>query len=416
MKRNKALHIAFVANTSWSMYNFRIEVLRFFISRGFKVSVIAPFDSFTSKLLAEGVDYIPVSLHNYSLNPFRDFLTFFQLYRIMRKNRFDHVFLYTIKPNMYGGLAAWWTRTSYTAAVTGLGRFLTFQNSILNRLTIGMYKLCLKGASECWFLNDHDKNLFIELDIVESEKSYLLPSEGINTQKFRPRQRKQDSGIIRFLFAGRLLKEKGIEDFVSLARHIKSIYPRVKFEVLGYIDRRNPHSIHLDQLHSWQKEGYIKYIGANEDVRPYLERADCIVLPTKYQEGKSRILLEACSMEKPVITYENHGCSDIVIHGKTGWVCHDRTTLGLVEAATEFLDMTPAARIEMGKMGRAFVKKKFDVREIVQIYAQKLSSYGVISVSAVENSTPIFEDHQIKTNSKVSESDLPNSSGSQHNA
>ena len=364
MKPNKAPHIAFIANTSWSMYNFRIEVLRFFISRGFKVSVIAPFDSYTSKLLAEGVDYIPVSLHNYSLNPFRDILTFLQFYRIMRKSRFNHVFLYTIKPNMYGGLAAWCSRTSHTAVVTGLGRFLTFKNSLLNRLTINMYRLCLKGASECWFLNDRDKKLFLELDIVKSEKSYILPSEGINTQKFRPRQRKQDSGFVRFLFAGRLLKEKGIEDFVALARHIKSMYPRVKFEVLGFIDRHNPHSIKLDQLHAWQKEGYIKYIGANEDVRPYLERADCIVLPTKYQEGKSRILLEACSMEKPVITYDNHGCSDIVIHGKTGWVCHNRTMHGLVEAATDFLEMKPDARIEMGKMGRVFVKKRFDMAQL----------------------------------------------------
>lgn len=365
----KAEKIAFVSNTSWSLYNFRVDVIRHFVRGGFEVYCIAPKDHYSTKLIAEGAHFIPLKLENYSVNPIDDLYLIGQLWRLYRRHHFDHIFHYTIKPNIYGSIIARLLRLPHHVAITtGLGRLFRFSNILVNMLSVLLYRIASRAADEVWFLNEKDKKTFVDKKIVKIEKTRILPSEGIDTLKFRPFGIKKNTPIIRFLFAGRLLRDKGIELFVHAARELRKNHKHLRFEVLGYIDERNPNSISHIKIKEWQQAGYIKYLGSTEDVRPFLERADCVVFPSYYQEGVSRILLEAASMATPIISSDQNGCIDIVKDGKNGFVCRKNDLASLNFSLRQFINLDKEERMIMGQSGRRLVKENYDISKIVEIY------------------------------------------------
>ena len=368
MSASSPTKIAFVSNTSWSIYNFRIELIRSLIAHGFDVFVLAPKDSYSTKIISEGARFVPIGLENYSVNPIKDIQLFIQLYRLYRLHHFDHIFHYTIKPNIYGSLAAKLTNTSSVAITTGLGRLFNFSNPFIRRLSLFLYKVAAKSAREVWFLNSRDQADFIRLGIVSKKRTCILPSEGINTNKFVPGQQNKPTSFTRFLFAGRLLKDKGLLEYVDAARFIKSTDPKVKFEVLGFLDDQGSNAVKLNEIMEWHRSGVIHYLGSTEDVRPYIARADCLVFPSYYREGISRILLEAASMETPIITTKNIGCEEVVKHGVNGLLCKPRSSESLVHCINEFLALCHEDRKVMGKQGRIFVKEHFDLARIITIY------------------------------------------------
>ncbi len=365
---NKVQHIAFVSNTSWSMYNFRLGVLRSIRRMGHQVYVIAPKDNYTDKLVAEKIRFIDIAIEKYGTSPSSDLRFIQRLWKIYKSHSFDYIFHYTIKPNIYGSIIAKRLGIRSISITTGLGRTFTFEYWTTQKIINLLYRRAARDCDQMWMLNTPDRERMIAEGIVEAHRTYILPSEGINTRRFRPSFKDNSQKIVRFLFAGRLLKDKGIIHFIEAARAIKKNKHHIKFEVLGFIDPKNPNSITHQQINQWQSDDIIKYLGSTEDVRPYIDRADCVVFPSFYQEGISRILLEAASMATPIITTDHVGCRDVVIDGHNGYLCLTRNTDDLIDKINRFLSLDRTAKIQMGLNGRALVKEKYDEEKIIEVY------------------------------------------------
>ena len=367
----KTIKIAFVSNTSWSLYNFRLDVINALIKKGHRVYTVAPRDDYSDKLTAAGARFINLKLDSFSTSPFRDLKTIIHLHRIYNRIGPDLIFHYTIKPNLYGGAIARLKKIKYFNVVTGLGntfKMPTYYQSIIN----SFYKFSNQGAVEIWYLNKENKKRFIDEGISSPSNSFVLPSEGVNTRKFRNVEFKEFGKIRRFLFAGRLLNDKGIREYVEAAKMITSKFESAIFDVIGFTNPNNPKSITLQQLEKWQKQGYINYLGSHEDVRPFLENCDCLVFPSYYEEGVSRILLEAASMSRPIITTDHIGCRDVVTHNVNGILVPTKSTSALVDAIEYMMSLSPSQVEQMGLNGRQYVLAHYDIDDVIEIYFSKI--------------------------------------------
>ncbi len=348
-----------------------MNVIKTFLKEGHRVYAIAPRDAYSDKITAIGASYIPVHLENYSNSVWSDFKTFYQLTRIYKQYSLDIIFHYTIKPNIYGCLAAKFLNIDCFAIVTGLGktfRFSKLAQSMVNKV----YQYSLSSCREVWFLNEENRHAFIQKGLVNTSKTRLLPSEGIDLEKFKSRQSHVAGKITRFLFAGRLLKEKGILIFLNAAIQIRKEFPRTKFEIVGFTDPKNPDSIRQSDLEFWQDQGWVNYLGSFEDIRPYIDRSDCIVFPSFYEEGISRILLEAASMEKPIITTDNVGCRDVVKDGYNGLLMKEINFQSLIVCMQEFMNLKPKAKKKMGLNGRSFVAAHYSDQLVMKNYLKSI--------------------------------------------
>lgn len=369
--------IALVSNTSWSVYNFRLGLIRRLKELGYDVSIIAPQDNFSAKLVAEGFNFYHIYTNNYGTNPLSDLKTLLQLRRIYSQNKFDFIFHYTIKPNIYGTLAARWCKIPSIAITTGLGRLFSFNNWIVKFLSIKLYQIAANYSQQVWFLNQSDLQSFIEKKIIGKEKVFLLPSEGINTQRFKKSESyyKNSNRKLVFLFAGRIIWDKGVKEFVEAAKIIKEKFSNVEFQILGFIDPSNPNAVPYGQIQEWQKQEIISYLGETEDVRPYIDNCSCLVFPSFYNEGISRILLEAAAMSKPIITTDNVGCRDVVQDNVNGFICKIKDKDDLALKISQFIQLTPNEQDLMGLNGRKIILKKFSEDQILKIYTNYLNQY-----------------------------------------
>ncbi len=367
-----AYHIALVSNTSWSIYNFRLGLIRALIQAGHHVYAIAPRDEYSDKLTAIGATYVPIKIDNYSSSPFSDLKTLYILFKLYRFYRFNQVIHYTIKVNIYGSIAAKLAGLKSIAVVTGLGRTFQFKG-ITQRIVHLLYKIANRCSDEVWFLNGEDQQRFISEGLIKSKRTFILPSEGVNTSRYRGTPLTEvDNKIKRLLFAGRLLKDKGILEFVHAAKVISKTHKQVKFEIVGFVNPKNPMSVTLDEIEGWQRSGWINYLGSHEDIRPFINRADCLIFPSYYQEGISRILLEAASMSRPIITTDQVGCREVVDHNQSGFLIPPRSVIALIEKIKHILTLSRSELAEMGRKGRSRVKTLYDERLIIDIYFEKL--------------------------------------------
>lgn len=373
-KRKK---IAIVSNTSWSVYNFRLGLIRRLQEMGYEISIIAPQDNFSAKLVAEGFHFHHIYTNNYSTNPLNDLRTLFQLKRIYQKNKFDFIFHYTIKPNIYGTLAARWCKIPSIAITTGLGKLFSFNNKVVKFFSTKLYQIAARYSQQIWFLNQSDLDSFIKKGIISKEKTFLLPSEGIDTQKFKPKETysRVEPKKLTFLFAGRIIWDKGVKEFVEAAKIIKKNHSNIDFQILGFIDPSNPNAVPYEDIQRWQRKNIISYLGETEDVRPYLEEASCLVLPSFYNEGVSRILLEAAAMGKPIITTDNVGCRDVVEDNFNGFICQPKDKNDLVQKILKFVKLPFKEQELMGLNGRKVVINKFSEERIINIYIKFLNSH-----------------------------------------
>ena len=367
--------IALVANSSWSVYNFRMDLVIHLLLR-FEVLVIAPEDEFAAELKKAGCSYIPIYFNNRTENPLKDYVLFRSLKRIYQSEKPDFIFHYVIKPNIYGSLAAASCGIQSVAVITGLG--YTFdRHNWLNRIVSILYRKALKKASEVWFLNQEDAGVFIQRNLVEENKIKILPGEGINTRHFYPPTHKPvaRSRAFQFLMSTRLLKSKGVGVYVEAAGILKNKYRDIRFELIGFFEKNHPDSILESELKYWQKKGIIHYGGFAKDVRPFLRQADCFVFPSFYHEGIPRCLLEAAAMELPIITSLNTGCREVVLEGVNGFLCTPNQVSDLVARMEQMMALTPPQRVELGKNGRDRVTELFGIERILTEYDHSLSIF-----------------------------------------
>lgn len=366
----KSRKILIVANTTWNIYNFRLNIIRKLIAEGHEVIVMAPVDKFiTYTETIREVTHVPIRhLHRDSVNPIQDLRLLLELIYLYKKHKPDLILHYTVKPNIYGGLAARLLGIPSIAVITGLGYSLMHEGWI-NVITRLLYKFCLPSHRKVIFENNDDKALFEKAGLVSASKSVAIKGCGVDTAYYSPNGDMRSLGMITFTFIGRLLYDKGVREFIEAAQMVKKQNKLVQFWLIGDLDKENPSSVRNDDLVRWIRDPDIHYHGATDNIRKFIEQSDCVVLPS-YREGMPRVIMEAMAMERPVITTDTAGCRETVDESVSGYLVPVKDSAALAAAMIDFIHLDEASRIEMGKHGREKVLRDFDERIIAdQLYA-----------------------------------------------
>jgi len=368
------LHVCLVCNTAWAIHTYRPGLTKSLLAHGARVTVLAPRDRTFAPLQALGVTCIDVPIASKGTNPLADLKTLAVLWRHYRALKPDMVFHYTIKPNIYGTIAAALARVKSIAVTTGLG-YVFIQRSRAAQVAKRLYKMAFRFPREVWFLNPDDHRTFVDAGLlVHPERAYLLRSEGIDLDQFPLTPVVARDGGSVFILVGRLLWDKGVAEYVAAARAVKARYPQARFQLLGPVGVANPSAISQQEVEQWVAEGVVEWLGETDDVRPYLSAADCVVLPS-YREGMPRTLLEASALGRPIVATRVPGCRDVVEDGVTGLLCEARSADDLAAKMLHMLEMTAQQRAHMGELGRARMQAEFDERLIIQRYFAALTTH-----------------------------------------
>lgn len=369
--------ILLCSNILWTIAQFRLGLIRAIRHAGHEVVCVADTDNFSGlseqKIATTGARFIPLSMNRKGTNPFQDLGYLLRLRKILRQEKPALVINYTIKPVIYGSMAARLLHIPSIAVTTGLG-FVFTTDTLLTRLTQCLYKFSFRFPEKVFFLNPDDQETFLKHHLVSRSKSVLLPGEGVDTDFYQPLPQSRPGSVFTFLLIARLLREKGIIEYVEAARLIREQYPgKARFLLFGYLDSDNPGAIGNDLLQQWVGEGIIEYGGTTEDIRPIIAGADCVVLPS-YREGIPRTLLEAAAMGKPVIAANSPGCRNVVDDGITGYLCEPRNSRDLYGKMLQIMNLTPEERAQMGRSGRSKVLAEFDQKKVIPIYFTEIKN------------------------------------------
>lgn len=367
------MKILFVANKLWDVFIFRGGAIKSLVNDGHEVKIVAPDDGRIESKKVMGAESIDIQVDKRGINPLKDMKLFFQLLNLYRKEKPDLIFHYTIKLNIYGTLAARALGIKSIAVLTGLG-YSFVQRGIISKIAKTLYKFSLKGTSEVWVLNRDDRDYLLNEGITEERKLFILPGEGVNTEKYKFLPKKTSNETI-FLMVARAFFDKGFGEYEQAARAIKEKYPKARFQFLGALGEGNRGGIDNQYMNNLTEEGVMEYLGITDDVPSVIKEADCIVLPS-YREGISMVLLEAAAMEKPIIATDVTGCREIVENGVTGFLVEPRSSVAAANAMEEFLKLNLEERESMGKKAREKVIAEFDERIIIEIYREKVKKYG----------------------------------------
>jgi glycosyltransferase involved in cell wall biosynthesis len=368
----KSITIAIVANTTWNIYNFRLNILRILTESQYQVIVIAPEDEY--KVYQNEfpmVKHIPLKqLNRKGVNLFQELRLCHKLFTIFQRERPDLIINYTIKPNIWGGIAASLLKIKYLCVVTGLG-YTFLHNGLVYFASKALYRMAFKRAESIIFENIDDKNLFNTLKLVPAHKSLSVKGCGIDTQHFQPMPKNKTHLGFVFCFIGRFLWDKGIGEFIEAAEIVRKKVPTTLFWLVGEPDENNPSCVPRDQIKIWENKQIIVNQGFAKDVRQFIRNADCIVLPS-YREGMPTILAEAAAMCKPVITTDVAGCHEMVDINKNGYIVPVKSANELANAMLKMLALPAVQLAEMGAYGRRKVENEFDNRLIAAFFLKMI--------------------------------------------
>ena len=352
------MKILVLANSDGGLYDFRGMLLKMLIGEGHKVYVSTPITSYKDKLLQIGCKVFGTRIDRRGINPVKDLLLLRTYRKLIKKIKPDKIITYTIKPNIYGGLACGRKIDMY-ANVTGLGT--TFQNKgLLNQFVVCLYKVALKRTKIIFFENEENRKIFVERGITDFNRTHCLKGAGVDLERFKFRQYPQVLGPIRFLFIGRVMKEKGIDELLDAAQRLKDENTDIEVDILGYFE-----DDYKECIENLSLNGIINYYGYQKNVKPFIERAHCFVLPS-YHEGMANTLLECGAMGRPLITSNIHGCLEAVIDGETGYLCKVKDADDLYEKMKKFIELPHDKKEEMGKLSHEYIAKVFDKRKVVE--------------------------------------------------
>lgn len=354
MEQKKCLFV--IANSSSGLYDFRGMLLQQLLKE-YRVTVSVPAELKTEQLKALGCRVIDTKVDRRGLNPVKDLKLLLQYRKLLRTEKPDLVITYTIKPNIYGGLACKLSRISYAANITGLGT--TFQKQgLLRRFVKMLYKMALKKAKVVFFENAANRQLFIDEKIITEKSAVLLNGAGVDLEHYDARPYPQD-GPVRFLFVGRVMREKGAEELFSAMERLRREGVDCALDIIGYCEED-----YDDTIQRYEQQGWLRYHGYQVDVRPFIEKAHCFVLPS-YHEGMANTNLECAAMGRPVITSNIPGCREAVVDGKSGLLCEAKNAESLYAAMSRFLKLSVQEREAMGLAGRRHMETVFDKKRVV---------------------------------------------------
>jgi len=371
MKRNTDNVVMICSNYAWTIYNFRMPLIRALKKSGYRVEVITEFDGYETKISHE-VDHIhSLFIARKGINPLVDLITFLHLFIVLLKVKPTLFLSFSIKPVIYGSLATKLLRIPSIVMITGLGTaFIT--NNWLTKIVRYLYRIALSSVSIVFFQNTDDKNIFINNQLVSKKVCRMTPGSGVDLEKFSFLRMPTSQNIV-FLLIARMLLDKGVSEFVKAATAVNSKMPNTQFQLLGPLGVQNRTAITISQMNKWEKNDVIEYLGETDNVLRYIEKATCIVLPS-YREGTSRVLLEAAAMGRPIITTDVPGCREIVEHGKNGFLCKPKDKLDLEKKMIDMLLMSRSDRQAMGEKGRQKVEKEFNQDIVIDLYLDAIEN------------------------------------------
>jgi len=362
---NKKIVIS--VNTAWNICNFRAGLVKSFVRQGYEVLVLAHDDEYAPRLAALGCHFKQLHMDQHGTSPSHDLALLVKYRRVLHSVRPLAYLGFTIKPNVYGSIAASGLAIPVINNIGGLGA--TFlHGAMLTELVKGLYRFSLRRSSRVFFQNRDDRQLFLDAKMARESVSELLPGSGIDLRHFQPLPMAAPAPAgFRFLLIARMLKDKGVEEYVEAARIVRRHIPASQFQLLGGVDSDNPNAIRLGQIREWEAQGLVRYLDRADDVRPYLGQADCVVLPS-YREGVPHSLLEAAASARPIIATDVVGCKDIVDDNCNGFLCRVKSGADLADKMIRMAQLTPEQRTCMGASGRAKVVREFDEDIVIDKY------------------------------------------------
>lgn len=365
------MKVAIVLNTSWNIYNFRMNFVRTLLEKGYEVHTIAPVDSYTARLVDAGCHHHPVRMDSRGINPIKDFALILELRGIYKRVRPDIILHYTIKPNIYGAVAAATLGIPTVNNVCGLGTVF-LRNNILSRVAILLYRWSFRFPKKVFFQNPDDRDLFIKQNLVAPESADLLPGSGIDLQRFAPQPFRRNT-TFTFLLISRLITDKGILEYVEAIRRLKAEGINARFQLLGAKDPLHRRGIPVETIQQWIDDRTVEYLGTTEDVRPFIHAADCIVLPS-YREGTPHTLLEAASCAKPIVATDVPGCRQVVEHNVNGLLCRLKDADDLAEKMKAISRLRNEALLQFGENGRKKMEEEFDESRVIGKYLDAITA------------------------------------------
>lgn len=359
------MKVLIVANADIGLYKFRKELLEELVKNN-EVYIALPKGEFYKDLLAIGCKYVITELDRHGTNPIKELKTVFDYKKIMKSIKPDIVFTYTIKPNVYAGMACASLNIPYVANITGLGTAVE-NPGLMQILTTNLYKYGLRKAQKVFFQNTENRDFFVKKGVVK--RSYdLLPGSGVNLKNYTVSEY-PDGSTVDFVFVSRIMKEKGIEQYLEAAREIKKRHPETRFHICGFCEQ-NYEKI----LKEMSDEGIIIYHGLVKDMAAIYRQMGCTIHPTYYPEGLSNVLLESSASGRPIITTNRSGCREVVDDGINGYVVEEKNSKDLIDKIELFLAKSVEERKEMGLAGRRKVEKEFNRQIVIDKYLAELKS------------------------------------------
>lgn len=356
-KSNKRILI--LANNDVGLYRFRKDLIMALLSEGNEVTISLPDGDFVRELEKLGCEFIDTPIDRRGMNPLRDLSLFNRYRKLLRNLKPDLVITYTIKPNIYGGIACRMARIPYAVNITGLGSAIE-NGGILKKFVLALYRPALKKAKVVFFENSGNRDKLVAEGVVPKGKDVVLNGAGVNLEDY-PYQPYPEEEPIKFLFVGRVMREKGVDELFEAAKRMKAKYSdRVEFHVVGSFEES--YRPIMDEL---EANGIVRYHGYQADMKPFYKMAHCVVLPS-YHEGMSNVLLEAAASGRPIITSDVPGCREAVVDGVSGWICEPRDTDALFALLDSLISLSFSDKEAIGISGRSHIKKVFDKSSVVE--------------------------------------------------
>lgn len=356
--------ILILANNDVGLYNFRKELIEELIKQKFQVYISLPYGKKVDLLTNIGCIFIDTKIDRRGTNPIKDLKLLIEYFKIIKKVNPDVVLTYTIKPNIYGGIVCRKMKKKCIANVTGLGSSST-SKKIISKLIERMYKYAFK-YNHCIFCQNKENLDYLKKLGINSNALKLIPGSGVNINKYKVLEYPNDK-IIRFLFISRIMKSKGIDEYLETAKVIKSKYKNTEFNILGYCEED-----YQGKLKEYEKKGIIKYHGMQDDIIHFLKKSHCTIHPTYYPEGMSNVLLESAASGRPIITTNRSGCKEIVDNNVNGFLIKEKDSENLIKITEKFINLPNKEKRQMGLKGRKKIEREFDRNIVINEYISKI--------------------------------------------
>ncbi|WP_144508378.1 glycosyltransferase family 4 protein [Bacillus mycoides] len=356
--------ILILANNDVGLYKFRKELIQELIHQGNEVCISLPKGDLVQPLIDMGCTFVETRVDRRGINPFTDFKLLVHYIKVLMKIKPDMVMTYTIKPNIYGGIVSRLMKLPYAINITGLGT--AFQGEgLLKKLIVNLYKFSCKQAKVVFFENEENKRVFINNNITKNKNSFKLNGAGVNLNEYQFSEYPTDNKT-RFLFIGRVMKEKGIDELFEAVKLIKNEYDNVIFDVIGPFE-----DDYKDLITELQQQGFIEYHGFQRDVKPFIKQSHCFVLPS-YHEGMANTLLECGAMGRPLITSNISGCKEAVQDNKSGFLVSVKSSEDLYNKIKRFIELPYEDKVTMGQASQKYIEQVFDKEKVVNMTIREL--------------------------------------------